>query len=74
MQTVLLATAAALLAAVAAVPIHQAWPTAPWCAGLRTRTTAFWQPTDLDQGLGRTLVGSQEDPDCLGREPVAFCG
>jgi hypothetical protein len=27
----------------------------------------------LDLDLVRTPVGSQKDPDCRGREPVAFC-
>jgi hypothetical protein len=31
-------------------------------------------PAGLDLDLVRTLVGNQKDPDCLGREPVAFCG
>ena len=30
-------------------------------------------PTGLAPSLVRSLVGGQEDPDCRGREPVAFC-
>ena len=49
----------------------------PFGAGKRlralTRATVCWHPPGLDLDLVRTLVGSQKDPDCLGREPVAFC-